>query len=89
MKASTIQWHLARIKDTPLSRQKLGRFCSKHGKVSKTVLNSTVTGSQSYFENTYTFDNGGHITVELLQGAKNKGYTVSDHFKVINYNLGI
>jgi len=82
MKATTIEWHLARD-----DQQKLYKFCEKHGTITKTVINSTVIDGQPYFENTYTFDNGGFITVELLQGGKDKGFTVRDHFQVVDYAL--
>jgi hypothetical protein len=76
MKASTIKWHLARD-----NQIKLARFCQ----------NNKVNSETELFEDTfnikYEFDNGGYIVAELLRG-KEVGYSVADHFQVVDYSMG-
>lgn len=83
MKQSTLKWHLSRD-----NSHELAKFCTKFGTVSKTELNTAIIEEQPYFQNTYTFDNGGYIIAELLQGTDKQSFSVSDHFLVIDYNLG-
>lgn len=83
MKASTIQWHLARD-----NQEKLARFCNKnrlhqsrYGDIYK------IAENESYFQIMYQFDNGGFIRVELRAGDV-RSYSTADHFQVVDYNLG-
>lgn len=83
MKASTIRWHLARD-----NQAELAKFCEKHETRSEQRLNTHKNeDGREYWERTSYFDNGGYITAELLHGGE-VGYTVADHFQVVNYNLG-
>jgi len=84
MKASTIQWHVARD-----NRLKLARFCEKFNTRTQTELFTATVGDDEFFQIMYTFDNGGYIVAELLHGKKDIGYTVNDHFKVIDYETGV
>lgn len=82
MKASTIQWHLAR--DNQIS---LHKFCEKNRtKQEVTTKPYLFEDGNSYFNITYYFDNGGWIEVEL-QAGDTKSYTVADHFQVADYRL--
>jgi hypothetical protein len=81
MKQSTIQWHLAR--DNQL---KLARFCEKH-KIRSVVTPPREYDGESYFTICYKFDNEASITAELRAGDT-RGYTVADHFQVIDYEFG-
>ncbi len=82
MKASTIQWHLARD-----NQVKLAKFCEKHRtKQEVTTKPYLFEDGNSYFNITYYFDNGGWIEVEL-QAGDTKSYTVADHFQVADYRL--
>lgn len=83
MTISKLKWHLARDKQVALSR-----FCEKHKIRSSTELNTANDGEHDYFQITYTFNNGGFITAELMQGDA-KSYTTADHFQVVEYGLGI
>jgi hypothetical protein len=83
MKASTIQWHLAR--DNQIS---LHKFCEKNRtKQEVTTKPYLFEDGNSYFNITYYFDNGGWIEVELQAGDEKRGYTVADHFQVADYRL--
>lgn len=82
MKASTIQWHLAR--DNRLS---LAKFCSNKRQYQEFAKQYQVDG-KGYFTIKYYFDNGGHIEAEMLAGDI-RGYTVADHFQVVDYSVGI
>jgi len=83
MKASTIQWHLARD-----NQIKLARFCEKHKTKSYAGAPHPQIGrNEWFFEIEYWFDNGARITVELMAGDK-KSYSVADHFQVMSYELG-
>ena len=78
MKASTIQWHLARD-----NQSKLARFCEQNKTNSVTELLD-----DKYFLLTSFFDNDGYITAELRRGDA-KGYTVADHYQVTDYSFGV
>jgi hypothetical protein len=84
MKYTTIQWHLARDNQT-----KLAKFCEKNKVRTSTELYTANDGEHDYFQITYTFNNGGFITAELLHGESNKGFSVADHFQVVDYALGM
>lgn len=73
-----MKWHLSRDNQT-----KLHTFCEKHKLSSITDLEGKDTFTIRYF-----FDGGGMILVELLKGTKTKGYTVADHFQVVDYSWG-
>ncbi len=81
MKASTIQWHLARD-----NQAKLARFCENNKVKSSTELDTYSDEDGKYFQIEYTFDNGGFITAELKQGDT-RSYSVADHFQVVAYAL--
>jgi len=89
MKASTLAWHIARAKDTPVTNQRLARFCEKN-KVSSFAgaPHPQIGRDEWFFEIEYHFDNGGMITAKLQAGRGNKGYTVADCFEIVNYKLG-
>lgn len=78
MKASTIQWHLARDNQT-----KLHKFCQENKTTSV-----TDTAGKDTFTIRYFFDNGAFILVELLKGTKERSFSVADHFQVVDYSLG-
>jgi hypothetical protein len=80
MKASTIQWHLAR--DNQLQ---LARFCDRNRVVSEVAEQYQVDG-RGYFTILYRFDNGAYIKAEMLTGDT-RSYTVADHFQVVDYAL--
>jgi hypothetical protein len=83
MKQSTIQWHLARD-----NQEKLAKFCNKqrlHQSQYGDVYN--VGENENYFQMMYQFDNDGFIRAELRAGDV-KGYTIADHFQVVDYSLG-
>jgi len=82
MKQSTIQWHLARD-----NCAKLARFCEKNRVSSSNELNTATVDGQDYWQMTSIFNNGGYITAELLHGDT-VGYSVADHYQVVNYSLG-
>lgn len=82
MKQSMIKWHLAR--DNQL---KLARFCEKNAVKHDNRNNTYKDGKHSYFERTYYFDNEGYITAEMLQGDV-RGYSIADHFQVVDYSFG-
>jgi len=82
MKASTIEWHLARD-----DQVRLAKFCDKRKlHSSKYGDNYTVDGKE-YFQLLYVFDNDGFIRVELRAGDT-RSYTVADHFQVVEYEVG-
>lgn len=83
MKASTIQWHLARD-----NQIKLAKFCSEN-KVTSSHRYDTATDmdGKKYWEMTFNFDNGGYITAEMLAGDT-QSYSVADHFQVVDYEMG-
>lgn len=83
MKASTIQWHLARDNQVELARF-LGKNCTHQEVTTKPYL---FTDGNSYFAITYFFDNGGWVEAEMQAGDANGGYTVADHFQVADYRL--
>lgn len=83
MKQSTIKWHLAR--DNQL---KLARFCEANKVRSHQELYTLTNEFGSYFQMTYIFNNGGYIVAELRHGD-DKGYSVADHFQVVDYGLGV
>ena len=83
MTTSKLQWHLAR--DNQL---KLAKFCEQNKVRTQTELNTHNDGEHSYFQQTYTFNNGGFITAEMLQGDT-QSYSVADHFQVVDYALGV
>lgn len=74
MKASTIQWHLARD-----DQRKLARFCDKH-QIKREVSDYYDDGC---FAMTTHFDNGGYIKAELKQGTD-----ISENYQVLDYNMG-
>lgn len=79
MKISTIRWHLARD-----NQIKLYTFCDKNKTRSSTeLINDEV------FNMTFTFNNGGYITAELLRGKDGVGHTINEHFQVVDYGFGI
>ncbi len=82
MKNSTIQWHLARD-----NQIKLNRFCERNAVKHDNRTDTCRDDEHSYFEHTYHFNNGGYITAEMLQGDT-RGYSVADHFQVVDYSLG-
>lgn len=82
MKNSTVQWHLARDNE-----EKLARFCMKQGTVSNVSEVYEIEG-KGYFTTTFNFDNGAMIKAELKAGDKYRGYTVADHFAVVDYGWG-
>lgn len=82
MTASKIQWHLAR--DNQLS---LARFCEKN-RVKQMASEVFEVDGKKYFNITYHFDNMGFIKAELRAGDEQRGYTVADHFQVVDYELG-
>jgi len=81
MKASTIKWHLARD-----SQIKLFRFCDRNKTSSICTPNAYEIDGKHYFTIKYSFDNGSYITAELLHGD-NIGYSIADHFQVVDYLL--
>lgn len=83
MKQSTLQWHLARD-----NQAKLARFCEMHQVRSHVELHTANDGEHEYWQKTYTFNNGGFITAEMLHGSADKSYSVADHFQVVDYALG-
>lgn len=83
MKKSTIQWHLAR--DNQLQ---LARFCEKNSVRSQVELYTYKDEEHDYWQKTFTFNNGGFITAEMLHGGYDKSYSVADHFQVVDYALG-
>ncbi len=82
MTASKIQWHLAR--DNQLS---LHKFCEKN-RVKQIASPVFEVDGKKYFTITYHFDNMGFVKAELRAGDANRGYTVADHFQVVEYELG-
>lgn len=82
MKASTIQWHLARD-----NCDKLAKFCQDNAIGHTTVTDRYNDGKHTYFHHTYHFDNKGYITAEMLQGDT-QSYSVADHFQVVDYEMG-
>lgn len=83
MTNSLMKWHLARDDFV-----KLAKFCEKHKVRNETELYAYSDGENNYFHITYLFDNGGFIKAELLQGTKDKGYSVADWFSVVDYGWG-
>lgn len=83
MKATTIKWHVARD-----GRQQLARFCEAKKVRSSLELYTANDGEHDYFQITYTFDNGGFITAELIHGEVGRGFSVADHFQIVDYALG-
>ena len=85
MKASTIEWHLARD-----NQAKLSIFCERH-RVSSSVKLHTHRDEErntDAFEMTSVFDNGGFITAELLHGNAERGFGTADHYQVLDYAFG-
>lgn len=78
MKTSTIKWHLGRD-----NCKQLANFCEKNKVRSQTEITSKDT-----FNITFTFNNGGFITAELLRGTANQSFSVADHFQVVTYGFG-
>lgn len=78
MTNSLMEWHLARD-----NQSKLAKFCEKHKTTSVTDLGGERTFTINYF-----FDNGSNILVELLKGNDARGYSVADHFQVVDYAWG-
>lgn len=76
MTNSMMRWHLARDNQT-----KLAKFCESN------KVKSDVKLFDDTFNITYEFDNNGSIEVELLRG-KEQGYSVADHFQVVDYAWG-
>lgn len=83
MKASTINWHVKRD-----NNQQLAAFCERNKTRSMRELFTRNDGQHQYWQMTYTFDNGGYITAELLHGDDKRGYTTADHFAVLAQGLG-
>jgi len=77
MTDSLMRWHLARD-----NQIKLAKFCEKHKVESNTTL------FKDTFNIKYKFDNGSFIEAELLRG-KGVGYSVEDHFQVVDYGWGL
>jgi len=69
-----MQWHLARD-----NQDKLAKFCESYKVKSEAVLFDET------FNIRYEFGNGSFIEAELMRGTHDKGYTVADHFQVVNY----
>ena len=82
MKASTIQWHLAR--DNQLQ---LARFCEKNKVSSHAMPNTAHDEKHYYWQLKSVFDNGGYIVAELMQGDE-RSFNVADHYQVVDYSLG-
>jgi len=80
--SSLLQWHLTR--DNQL---KLAKFCEKHKVSTSRELYTFNDGEHDYFQITYTFNNGGFITAELMHGDS-KSYSVADHFQLVDCALG-
>lgn len=86
MKASTIHWHLSRAQDTRIGRQRLARFCEKNKSSSFSGAPYPQIGRDEWFFNIeYHFDNGAMITAQLMAGHGDKGYTVADHFEILEH----
>lgn len=83
MKISTLKWHLARD-----NQAKLAKFCTTHKVRSSHEYNTGMYDGINLWQMTFVFDNGGYITAEMFAGDK-KGYTVADHFQVVDYALGV
>lgn len=82
MKASTINWHLARD-----NQVKLHKFCANNNIKQDTGEVYTID-NEKYFTKLYQFDNDAFIKVELRAGDS-KGYTIADHFQVMEYEVGL
>lgn len=82
MTSSKIRWHLARN-----NQSSLHKFCQKN-RVKQIASKVYQVKDKKYFTITYYFDNMGFIKAELRAGDT-RSYTVVDHFKIVDYDLGI
>ena len=88
MNALKLAWHISRHHNTPVTNQRLARFCEKNKTKSEVTTEPYLfEDGKKYFNITYYFDNGGWIEAELQAGDENQGYTVADHFQVADYRL--
>lgn len=83
MKASTINWHLAR--DNRLS---LHKFCEKNRIKQGRYGDIYEVDGKKYFQLLFQFDNDGYIRAELRAGDEHRSYSVADHFQVVEYDEG-
>lgn len=82
MTPSLMRWHLSRD-----NQQRLAKFCEQYKTRTEQELQAHTDGKHSYFHLTFFFNNGGFIKAELLHGDT-QGYSVADHFQVVDYSLG-
>lgn len=81
MTNSLMQWHLARD-----NQEKLAKFCEKHRVKQYVTKKYRYSDTEGYFVLHFDFDNGSFIEAELRAGDV-KGYSVNDHFQVVDYKF--